>query len=271
MERFLDSPIRPGLGSTGRSHAMSLRFHEIVEAHHRIINPFTEEKLMLLGDVCRLRAQMRQLDLCCGKAEMLCQWARRWGIQGTGVDISGEFLAAARARAAELGVGALLRFVEGDAAAYAPERNAFDLVSCIGATWIGSGLVGTVKLMQPALRQGGLLLVGEPYWTEDPPAEAYAAFGVGREDFTSLAGTFDRLESAGQEVVEMVLADGDSWDRYEAAHWWTFHEWLGGHSEDPDADAFRQTMEKDRHAYLLYGRRYLGWGVFVTRMRASMA
>ena len=36
---------------------MSLRFHEISEKNHRILNPFTDEKLMLLGDVCRLREQ----------------------------------------------------------------------------------------------------------------------------------------------------------------------------------------------------------------------
>ena len=44
---------------------MSLRFHEIAEADHRILNPFSEEKMMLLGEVCRLRAGQRQLDLAC--------------------------------------------------------------------------------------------------------------------------------------------------------------------------------------------------------------
>jgi hypothetical protein len=48
-----------------------LRFHEIAEAQHRILNPFSEEKLMLLGEICRLQPGMAQLDLCCGKAELL--------------------------------------------------------------------------------------------------------------------------------------------------------------------------------------------------------
>ena len=34
---------------------VALRQHEISEAHHRILNPFTEGKLRLLGEVCRLR------------------------------------------------------------------------------------------------------------------------------------------------------------------------------------------------------------------------
>jgi cyclopropane fatty-acyl-phospholipid synthase-like methyltransferase len=55
---------------------MSLRFHEIAEQNHRILNPFTEEKLMLLGEICELEPGMRQLDLACGKGEMLSRWAK---------------------------------------------------------------------------------------------------------------------------------------------------------------------------------------------------
>ena len=52
-----------------------LRFHEISEAGHRILNPFTDDKLMLLGSVCRPRPGQRILDLCCGKGELLARWA----------------------------------------------------------------------------------------------------------------------------------------------------------------------------------------------------
>ena len=115
---------------------------------------------MLLGEVCRLKPETRQLDLCCGKGEMLCQWSQRWGIEGIGVDISKVFLAAAHERAAELSVTDRVSFVEADAGKYVAEAQGFDVVSCIGATWIGDGLVGTLKLMLPALKPGGLLLVG---------------------------------------------------------------------------------------------------------------
>src|SRR4029453_9218188 len=95
-----------------------LRQHEISEAGHRILNPFTDAKLALLGEVCRLRPGQRQLDLACGKGEMLCRWAADHGITGVGVDISRVFLSAARARATALGVADRVRFAEADAAAY---------------------------------------------------------------------------------------------------------------------------------------------------------
>ncbi len=248
---------------------MSLRLHEIAEAGHRILNPFTEEKLMLLGEVCRLRPRMRQLDLCCGKAEMLCQWAKRWGITGIGVDISKVFLAAARARGAELGVADKLTFVEGDAGQYPAEPGAFDVVSCIGATWIGGGLVGTLRLMLPALKAGGLLLVGEPYWIDEPPRDAYEGIGVKPQDYASLIDTFERFQSVGLDLVEMVLADPDSWDRYEAAKWWTMREWLRENPNDPDAPGVRDMLSRSYREYLVYLRRYFGWGVFALKAKVS--
>ncbi len=95
---------------------MSLRFYEIAEREHQILNPFTHEKLMLLGEICRLEPEMHQLDLACGKGEMLCRWADRFGILGTGVDISQVFISAAKNRAKELGVATKVEFVLGDAA-----------------------------------------------------------------------------------------------------------------------------------------------------------
>jgi SAM-dependent methyltransferase len=250
-----------------------LRQHEIAEAGHRILNPFTDEKLMLLGEVCRLREGLRQLDLACGKGEMLCRWAAHFGVAGVGVDLSEVFLAAARARADELGVADRVRFEHGDASqvdvepgSFNVEPGSFDIVSCIGATWIGGGLAGTIELMRPALRPDGLLLVGEPYWHEDPPPEAHTALDLGPGEFTSLVGTLERFEAAGTRLVEMVLADGDSSDRYVASQWWTVTEWLRDNGDDPDAPAMREYLDNARRSHLAYGRRYLGWGVFVLRL-----
>lgn len=244
-----------------------LRQHEISEAGHRILNPFTEEKLRLLGEVCRLQPGQRQLDLACGKGEMLCRWAEWFGVTGVGIDISEVFVPAALARAAELGVGDRVRFERADASSVAVDQAAYDVVSCIGATWIGGGVAGTIHLMRPALRPGGLLLVGEAFWYEDPPEQAYGELGVTRGEFTSLLRTQDRIESAGAEIVEMVLADGDSWDRYVAAQWGATERWLRTHPDHPDAPEMRGFRDQARRSYLAYGRRYLGWGVFVLQAR----
>ena len=242
-----------------------LRQHEIAEAGHRILNPFTDEKLELLGELCRWRRDMRLLDLASGKGEMLCTWARRHGIRGLGADISEVFVPAARDRAAHLGVADRVRFELADAGTFGVDEASFDAAACLGATWIGGGLAGTIGLMRPAVVPGGLLLIGEPFWREPPPEEAHAALDLGPYSFTSLAGTLDRFEDAGLELVEMVLADEHSWDRYMAAQWWTVAAWLDEHPGHADAAGMREYLYRSRRSYLAYGRRYLGWGVFVLR------
>src|SRR3712207_6952862 len=54
-------------------------------------------------------------------------------------------------------------------------------LSCIGASWIGGGVGGTIDLMRPALKPAGLLLIGEPYWTDPPPAARSEERRVGKE------------------------------------------------------------------------------------------
>jgi len=251
--------------SAGRvdSAAVSLLLHEIAEAGHRILDPFTDAQLMELGEVARIGPRSRVLDLACGKGEMLSRWAQTRGCHGVGVDLSEVFAAAARARATELGVDDRVVIELGDASGYLPEAGSFDVACCIGATWIGGGVVGTVQLLRPAIPSAGLILIGEPFWREPPPPEARAAVGTDPELFTDLPGLLRQFQAAGVELVEMVLADEHSWDRYVAGQWWTLRRWLDAHSSHPLRPQVRAYLDDSRSAYLTHQRRYLGWGVFV--------
>ena len=85
--------------------------------------------------------------------------------------------------------------------------------------------------------------------------------------YTTIAGTLDRIESVGLELVEMVLADQNGWDRYVAMQWIAVSDWLRTNPDAPDADEIQELHERYRRQYLTYGRRYLGWGVFLLRQR----
>ncbi len=243
---------------------MSLRQHEIAEADHRILNPFTHEKLMLLGEVCRVRPTTRILDIACGKGELLCQWGKQYGSSGHGVDVSDVFLGAARERATELGVEDRIGYTHSAGADFVTDET-FDLVSCLGAMWFGGSLEASAVMMQQWAAPDAVLLIGEPFWNEDPPAAAMAAY----EGFTGLAELAQRLESTGLDLVEMVLADGDSWDRYAASQWWTVRNWLMANPDDDEAPAMRDYLSTGRSQHLEFVRRYLGWGVFVLRPDGS--
>jgi hypothetical protein len=65
----------------------------------------------------------------------------------------------------------------------------------------------------------------------------------------------------------MVLADQDSWDRYEAAKWLTMRRWLDANPDDEFAKDVRAKLTSEPERYATYTREYLGWGVFALMPR----
>ena len=99
------------------------RIFNISESAHRIHNPFTPKKLATLGSALRLKAGTRILDLGSGSGEMLCTWARDYGIFGTGIDMSHLFTEQAKLRAEELGVADKVKFIHADASGYVSKEK----------------------------------------------------------------------------------------------------------------------------------------------------
>lgn len=208
------------------------------------------------------------LDLGSGSGEMLCTWARDHGIIGTGIDMSQLFSEQAKLRAEELGVADRVEFIHGDAAGYVADEKA-GVAACVGASWIGGGVAGTIGLLAKSLGANGIILIGEPYWRQLPPTEEVSRGCLAHSisDFLTLPELIASFGHLGYDVVEMVLADQDGWDRYEAAKWLTMRLWLEANPDDELAKEVRAQLTSEPGRYVTYTREYLGWGVFALMAR----
>jgi SAM-dependent methyltransferase len=244
------------------------RIFTISEREHRIHNPFTPEKYATLGHVLRMKSGTRILDLGSGSGEMLCTWARDHSVTGTGIDMSPLFTSQAITRAEELGVANHVQFIHNDAAGFVSEEKC-DIAACVGATWIAGGVPGTIALLQQSLKPGGMMLIGEPFWRKVPKTEADAqACGVTSiTDFLTLPELVASFGELGYDIVEMVLADQEGWDRYEAAKWMTMRRWLDENPDDDFANDVRNELTLSPTRHVTWTREYFGWGVFALMSR----
>ena len=238
-------------------------YYDVAEADHELQNPTSPAKIRLLGQRLRLGPDSRVLDLACGKAGPALILAES-GCRILGVERAPEFVAAARERIEAAGLADRVEIVEGDAAAFAAEPGAWDAALCLGASFVWHGLDGTLEALAPAVRPGGNVVVGEPFWRSWPLPE-----GIDDLGYVPLRETVARFEAAGLALVSLIASSEDDWDTYESLHWRAVEEWLAEHPGDPDAATIRARNEASRDAYLRHERALFGWAIFVARKPAA--
>jgi hypothetical protein len=146
-----------------------------------------------------------------------------------------------------------------DAASFDLEPESYDVAMAIGTCFIWGHIEDAAHALVPAVKRGGYLALGEPYWRSEPPQ------GVDGDPFVSLPETVARLESAGVHLTGIIAAGQDDWDRYESLHLRAVEEWLGANPAHPDAAAIRDRHRASLAAYLDYRRPLLGWAILVAR------
>jgi SAM-dependent methyltransferase len=233
-------------------------FFAVAERDHALQNPTTPAKIRRLGEHIRLDADQRVLDVACGRAGPAIILAQEFGCAVLGVEKAPEFAEGARARVAEANLGGLVEIVERDARRFPLQAEAFDAALCLGASFIWDGLGGTLAALTPAVRPGGYVVVGEPFWRRWPLPDDVDGMG-----YVDLAGTVQRFEAAGLAFVGLIAASEDDWDRYESLHWRALEEWLSANPTDPEAGEIRAQHTRFRDAYLRRERDLLRWAIMI--------
>jgi SAM-dependent methyltransferase len=227
-------------------------YYSIAERDHEIQNPTSPEKIRLLGEWLRLGPETRVLDIACGRGGPAVLLASTFGCRITGVERASEFVATARERIAAAGMEDLVEIFESDGRNFPLEPGAWDAALCLGATFVWDDLDGTLSALVPAVRPGGHVVVGEPYWRIEPTGD-----GMG---YVSLVETAAKVEGHVVTLTGLIGSSTDDWDRYESLHWRATEDWLA----ENDDDEIRRANEEHKRRYL-ERRDALGWAMFVGR------
>jgi SAM-dependent methyltransferase len=238
-------------------------YHAVVESAHDIQNPSSREKLLLLGERLGLGPRSHVLDVASGRGGPAILLAGAYGCHVTCVEKSEEFDVAARRRVQHAGVDDLIELIHADARQFTFEQERYDAGLCLGASFVWDGLRGTLEALIPAVRPGGFVVVGEPYWKRWPLPDVVDADW--RKEFETLPRTAERFSDRGLVPVTLIEASLDDWDRYETLKWLTGEAWLTEHPDDPDADEISKELHASRDEYLHWQRDLLGWAIFVGR------
>jgi SAM-dependent methyltransferase len=236
------------------------RYFVVAESTHELQNPTSEQKLLLLGRRLGLGPDSRVLDIASGRGGPALLLAREFGCAVHGIEVSPDFHAVAEERVRAAGLNDRVRFDRADASCASLKPESYDAALCLGASFVYGSLADAVEALAPAVRLGGHVVVGEPYWRRLPLPEDYEDRA---DPWTTLEGTVVIFETSGLPVVSVIASSEDDWDRYETLHWQAVERWLATNPNDPDAPEIRSRHERAKRTYLRHGRDLLGWAIFV--------
>ena len=245
------------------------RFFDITHREHILCNPMSIEKFEQLVALVRLRPGACVLDIATGKGEFIIQLAERYSVEGVGVDLSPYCIADAKRKQQNRVPDAQLSFLEMDGADYGPEKpESFDLVACIGASWVYGGHRGTLKALEGMAAQESWIVVGEPYWRKEPKGAYLEAIGAQRSTYLTHHENATVGQELGLELVYTLVSSQDDWDKYEGLQWYAADEWAREHPEDPDVREVLKRVRESKSIYLKWGREMLGWAIYVFKKGA---
>jgi hypothetical protein len=113
------------------------------------------------------------------------------------------------------------------------------------------------------VKPGGLIVVGEPYWRQEPDPAYLTAAQFERDSFGSHYDNVQTGEGLGLNLLYTLVSNHDDWDRYEALQWYASARYSRENPDDADLPELKRRLDQQKIEYLRWGRATLGWAIYL--------
>lgn len=165
------------------------------------------------AELAELRKGLKVLDVSSGRGTQSIFYAREYGANVTGIDISEEMVETARKNAAKEGMGDKVKFQTADSQNLPFGNNVFDVVINECAVGIPDDSQKVLNEMVRVVKPGGKILIHESTWRAKLSSEE-------KDDFSEMYGTtplelnewMNMLKKAG---AKNLIFEFDQWSKPE--------------------------------------------------------
>ena len=235
------------------------RFEVFDALHHlmQICNPMTSDDLDAVLDALSVADGESLLDIACGHGELVLRAAERRAVRAVGIDLSPWTITRSVDAARGRDLRGSLEWRLGDAHRLSADER-FDVVTCLGASWIWHGFRGTAAALVRRTGPGGRLAIGDLRVKDGVDGEVVSA-SLGRVLTADEQARI--LEDLGISDVERIDTGPTGGDGYQdrilasAEAWATEHPGATGEQYLAEQRAWRADHDRDRA--------FLAWSVWV--------
>lgn len=178
-----------------------------------ILHPGGYKLTQRTAELCELKKGMKVLDVSSGRGTQSIFYAKTFGVQVTGLDISHEMVDTATERAWDEGLKDQVRFVQGDSQDLPFPDNTFDVVINECAVGIPDDSQRVLDEMLRVVKPKGAVAIHESTWrkklSDTEKQEIAERYGTTPLDFSEW---MSMLEKAG---TEKIISEFDEWSKPE--------------------------------------------------------
>ncbi len=249
-------------------------YYDVTHQLHTYCNPIAAQKVDELIRILDLQPNDRILDIACGFGQLLITLASKHEIQGIGVDASPYAIKAAHHRKQAHVPHADITFIHERGENYhLPSANdtdqntdpRFDVVMCIGASWIWHGYEGTINALKNFCKPDGLIVIGQPHWITEPSTAYLESQDFTRDEFHTLHENTTIAKANGLDLIYLTVSTQQDWDQYESLQVAALDRFARAEPNHPDLNEISQKVKQGYEDYLHWGRNTFGFATYILR------